>query len=161
MQTIASNQSPESDRYLAQRYRISVALSEFTLPLLRRLYGAFDGDLILAMIYGEIGIHNAGAWLKRSENDARALQDLERHGEIMRPCNALSIAEATGIPRETVRRKVAALIKRGLVYRDAGNYLFVHPSATDGFDAMTMNTMNALRETAERVNRLLADDVTP
>lgn len=152
------NPTPDLDnaRYQAERQRISLAMSEFTLPLMRRVYEAFGGDLVLAIVLGEIGIHNVGAWLGREDNDARALADLGRHDEVLRPCNALSIAEATGIPRETVRRKVAALIERGLVYRSTGGHLFVHPSAADNFDPMTRHLAASLLGTARRIEALLA-----
>jgi hypothetical protein len=150
--------TPDLDNacYQAERQRISLAMSEFTLPLMRRVYEAFGGDLVLAIVLGEIGIHNVGAWLGRADNDARALANLGRHEEVLRPCNALSIAEATGIPRETVRRKVAALIKRGLVYRSTRGHLFVHPSAADDFAPMTRHLVVSLLGTARRIEALLA-----
>ena len=46
-------------------------------------------------------------------------------GDRQRGCNALSIAAATGLPRETVRRKMGRLVEMGiLVRRDAGNFIW-------------------------------------
>jgi hypothetical protein len=43
--------------------------------------------------------------------------------------NMRSIADSSGIPKETVRRKVAALVKEGLILRQ-GNNLSLSPAAS-------------------------------
>ena len=101
--------------YEANRARISVALSEFTVPLLSRIYHAFEGDMVAAIVLGEIAHRNVEAWLARYENAEEQLQDPGRRETLMRPCNALSIAESCGLPRETVRRKIVKLIDRGYI----------------------------------------------
>ena len=83
------------------------------------------------------------------------LEDLSRHPEVLRPCNALSIAEATGIPRETVRRKVLTLIERGMVYRAANGHLFVHPSVPQRFEELTQTMVPALLEAARSIQTRL------
>src|SRR5512137_1397523 len=92
--------------YQANRARIALALSEFTVPLLSRIYHAFDGDMVAAIVLGEIAHRNVEAWLAEYQNPEELLQDPARRETVMRPYNALSIAEACGLPRETVRRKV-------------------------------------------------------
>ncbi|RGE45961.1 hypothetical protein DZC30_06720 [Comamonas testosteroni] len=145
----------QGQQFQAQRHRISFAMSNFTLPLLRGVYQAFGGDMLQCIVLGEIAEHNAGRWLAREDNDPQALEDLERHPEVLRPCNALSIAEATGIPRETVRRKVLTLIENGMVYRAENGQLFVHPSVPDKFESMTQAMVPALLEAAQRIQARL------
>jgi predicted transcriptional regulator len=41
-----------------------------------------------------------------------------------RPINALSVSEATGIPRETVRRKLKMLVKKGVLMEKDGGYIY-------------------------------------
>lgn len=147
-----------SAAYVRQRHRITLALSEFTLPLMLDVYQRFDGDVVAAIVLGEIGVRNVGGWLGPEHNDARALEDHERHGAVMRSCNTLSIADSTGIPRETVRRKVATLIDKGWVYRDSRGHLFVHTGVAHRFDAMNDATQQQLRKTAQRIEALLLDD---
>src|SRR5512137_2057866 len=108
--------------YEANRARISLALSEFTVPLLSRIYHAFDGDMVAALVLGEIAHRNVEAWLAKYENAEEQLQDPGRRETLMRPCNALSIAESCGLPRETVRRKIVKLIERGYVYRSQDGF---------------------------------------
>ena len=44
--------------------------------------------------------------------------------ERQRPVNALSVSAATGIPRETVRRKLKVLLARGLLIEKDGGYVY-------------------------------------
>lgn len=142
--------------YQANRARISVTLSQFTVPLLSRIYHAFDGDMVAAIVLGEIAHRNVLAWLSNESNPEAALDDLDRREALMRPCNALSIAEACSLPRETVRRKVVALIDHGYVYRNAEGYLYLTPKVGDDFQDTTAEIIEALLSTARQLEALLA-----
>jgi hypothetical protein len=63
----------------------------------------------------------------------------------MRPCNALSIAEACELPRETVRRKVVMLIKRGYLYHTDDGFLYLTSNVGDDFEDMTAEVVDHLR----------------
>lgn len=150
-----------SPGYEANRARISLALSEFTVPLLSRIYRAFDGDMVAALVLGEIAHRNVEAWLAQYENSEDVLQDPARREELMRPCNALSIAEACGLPRETVRRKIVMLIDRGYIYRSSEGFLFLTRTVGDDFEDLTARNIEALLTTARRLETLLANKPTP
>ena len=145
----------QGTQFQTQKHRISFAMSSFTLPLLRGIYEAFGGDILLCIVLGEIAARNAQRWLAQEDNDPQVLEDLSRHSEVLRPCNALSIAEATGIPRETVRRKVLTLIERDMVYRAANGHLFVHPSVPQRFEELTQTMVPALLEAARSIQTRL------
>ena len=77
---------------------------------------AFDGDLDRALIFLVVALRTAE---HREIEDIR-LEDVlagkvESYPSLL--TNVRSIAESTGIPRETVRRKVAALIAKGWLER--------------------------------------------
>jgi len=77
---------------------------------------AFEGDLDRALIFLVVALRTAE---HRKTQDLR-LEDVlagqvESYPSLL--TNVRSIAESTGIPRETVRRKVAALIDRGWLER--------------------------------------------
>jgi len=146
--------------YQANLARISVALSEFTVPLLSRIYHAFDGDIVEAIVLGEIAHRNVEAWLTDYENAEHLLHDPVQRKSVMRPCNALSIAEACGVPRETVRRKVTALIERGYIYRSDEGHLYLTRTVGDGFEEMTATVVEHLLATARRLESLLANKPT-
>lgn len=150
-----------SPGYETNRARISLALSEFTVPLLNRIYQAFDGDMVAAIVLGEIAHRNVEAWLAEHHNPEQALHDPAQRTAVMRPCNALSIAQACGLPRETVRRKVVLLEKRGYVYRTDDGYLFLTQTVGDGFEDMTAALVEQLLFTARRLETLLENRPTP
>jgi hypothetical protein len=124
--------------------RISVTLSQFTVPLLSRIYRAFDGDMVSAMVLGELAHRNVVDWLAKENNPEAPLLDEARHKDVMRPCNAKSIAEACDLPRETVRRKVVSLIQRGYIYRSEEGHLY-----------LTAEIVEALLGTAWQLEALL------
>ena len=146
--------------YQANRARISLALSEFTVPLLARIYRVFDGDMVAAIVLGEIAHRNVEAWLAQRQNSEQLLQDSVERTGVMRPCNALSIAQACDLPRETVRRKVAMLARRGYIYRADDGYLYLTRTVGDGFEDMTAQLVEELLATARRLEALLASQPT-
>ncbi len=112
----------------------SMLKTRFTLPHLVGLYRFFGGDMALPIVLGEIAIRNLQAVFQLRPEEPYDVLDLETERAIierryttehLRPANALSIAMATGIPRETVRRKVEKLIDKGWVRRDEHGHLFV------------------------------------
>ena len=143
------------------RARISVALSQFTVPLLGRIYKAFDGDMVTAIVLGEIAHRNVEAWLASQENPEAVLHDSDRRTSVMQPCNALSIAEACKLPRETVRRKVVTLIERGYLYRNDEGFLYLTRNVGDDFVDMTAEIIEHLLATARRLESLLEGQPTP
>jgi CRP-like cAMP-binding protein len=101
-----------------------------------QLRKAFDGDLDMMVVLAVIGDRT------RPENWARELVDyrsLTRDGAGERrqePLNVQSISDFTGIPRETVRRKIAALETRGWIRKDEkGHITALHMASSDLKDA--------------------------
>ncbi|HYQ91884.1 MAG TPA: hypothetical protein VES89_07375 [Candidatus Competibacteraceae bacterium] len=115
------------ERYQKHARAITIVMASFHLRHLSRLHREFDGDLIMPIILGEIGHYNATRFFS-SDGYARNPEDipidLESH-PLLKPCNAFSISEATGIPRETVRRKVEKLIAMSWLRRDSRGHLFI------------------------------------
>ena len=147
--------------YQMNRARISLALSEFTVPLLSRIYHAFDGDMVAALVLGEIAHRNVESWLAEHQNPEELLHDPAQRETVMRPCNALSVADACNLPRETVRRKVVTLIERGYIYRSEEGYLYLTRTVGDSFVDMTVKMTEELLTTARRLESLLANEPTP
>ena len=84
-----------------------------------------------------------------------ALNDPELQRRLLRPCNALSISNATGIPRETVRRRVKTLCELGLIDQDERGPLYVTQKAADRFQRLTRSTVENLLPIAESLSALL------
>lgn len=55
--------------------------------------------------------------------------------------NVQSLAEYTGIPRETVRRKLAQLVSKGWVVRDGRGYVTATDRARDELAPLTLSSL--------------------
>jgi predicted transcriptional regulator len=78
--------------------------------------GMYSGDLDLAAVAETVGLVSIVGEARKPEfrdkyGDFQTVIGLEGQ----RPVNAMTIAEATGIPRETVRRKLKLLVERGVI----------------------------------------------
>ncbi len=86
---------------------------------------AHFGDMDQAIIAGMVAIGGLDHMMKVPEfreafGDTRTIVGVEGQ----RGVNAFSIAEATGIPRETVRRKLKELVSRSVVMeKERGRYI--------------------------------------
>ncbi len=95
------------EQYRLLQYNLTEFFIEHSLDVSR----AFDGDMQMALILGIVG----QVYLRGDEQ-----------GRLNSPITASRIADASGIPRQTVRRKLQALEKRGWVYQtDSGAWLLV------------------------------------
>ena len=125
--------------------------------MMRRLYHQFNGDLVEIIVLGEISLRNVDQFFRKGGADVpeKLLDDAERRGKLLQPCNVLSIAEATGIPRETVRRKVAHLIEKGWLARDERKRLIVKRGAGERFVKANAKTAVEILELAAKLHALL------
>lgn len=138
------------------RRMAALLLSRYNLRYMVRLYAAFEGDLLLPIVLGEVGLYNIGglddqtlATIRCSEEDFDKLP--------LRPCNAFSISSSTGIPRETVRRKVSHLIQLGWISRDQkGGLTITMKAANLCLQPFDQANLADFLETAERVKGYLA-----
>lgn len=153
------------DSPLTHQAILSAYASRFTIDTLRRAYRWFDGDLTLFLVFSEIAHYNMSRALHalsvRDASDTVRWRVVMRalRGQKITPCNALSISAATGIPRETVRRKVKELERRGWLVREGARSLTLAPRAIDQMGAPGRALMEEFRETA-RVLQVLDDAFT-
>lgn len=149
---------PEAfDRHYAEvTYHVGVFMMEY----LRRLNAEFEGDLALAIVLGEIAHHSSRRIFREalpaSGKDAKALLTDDFVAANLRRCNMLSVSQASGVPRETVRRKVEKLIGLGLVSRAADGTLAMTRKAGTHFRGFDRELMQGLLELAERVRKVSA-----
>lgn len=105
-----------------------VHLSAFT-RLLTQFRARFDGDLDLLLVLAVIGERTRP---EKWNPELVSFEDLARRAEDQRSqyaINIQSIADYSGIPRETVRRKVVILQKKGWVHRGEDGKLSISPDA--------------------------------
>lgn len=112
----------------------TLLLTDFFLPYLREMYRIFDGDIALAIVLGEIGHASTQRFTDPRRHDALDLADVNSEALMtaLRPCNALSASLASGVPRETARRKVLELAARGWIAEHEGGWVTT-PAAGEQF----------------------------
>jgi hypothetical protein len=147
--------------YERHQSEISLLMSHFFVGYLRDLYRHFDGDLALVIVLGEIAHHNtadhfsvqAGA---HPELTKRLTSD-EALRKKMPTCNAYSLAAATGMPRETIRRKIATLEKLGWVERADRKEVRITTKVGEHFQPdFNLSLLSELFKTVDRIRGLLS-----
>jgi hypothetical protein len=111
---------------------------------------SFDGDLDMMVVLAVIG--------DRAMKDG-AVRDLSYRDLLERPqvepkiplTNRKSIADSTGIPRETVRRKVATLVARGWVIEQPDGSLLPTRGSAEELQSTSLRSFEILGRLAEAV----------
>lgn len=125
-----------ADLFRAHHQEISLMLNDYLLKYLSSLYKEFDGDIVLAIVLGELAHQNISRLMQRGQllpRDDNRTPMLEALRDLLLPSNPLSISEATGIPRETVRRKFELLVELGWIERVAHHSYLVTPAVAERF----------------------------
>ena len=101
----------------------------------------FDGDLEQMLILSVIG-DRALSTGRTSGLDYVKFVNGQRHSAAPKHINTQSVADSTGIPRETVRRKIRGLIERGWVRKDENGMLTVTKAAAEDLAPATDATFD-------------------
>ena len=138
---------------------VSYVLGRFMTEHFIRVYKAFDGDLTAAIVLGTIGQYNYRRYY--TEVGGKAAEGFHRlaergeHRPHARPCNAMSISQSTGIPRETVRRKIRQLVARGWVRKAGPDKLVITSLPARHFAEFDLETLDGFCTAAQEVLRLV------
>ena len=106
----------------------------------------FDGDMDLFLVMTIIGersftTHVAPDGMSREEFQSGSVRDREAAA-----INLQSIADYSGIPRETVRRKIEILIAKGWVERDDHKFVTATDTANAALTELTDSSVKYLRD---------------
>jgi len=142
------------------RGHLAFLLAEFTVPHLLGVHKMFKGDIALAIVLGEIAQHNVRRFFldpkfKPGTGAEMVLRTRLLRHPMLSGCNALSISRSTGLPRETVRRKVVTLLRRGWIYRDERRSLYVAPDIIELFAESNEASLAAFLDVAADIRRVL------
>ena len=129
-----------------------LCLSLFFHSYLAAVYGKKDLDLVSISLLTEIAQHNLEPFARGGQvafpRDADEMK-------LMQGCNAFSLSQATGIPRETVRRKIKQLVGLGWVEQHNRKGLFVTERWMERLTPEDASKLLAdFRDTAERIRKL-------
>lgn len=147
-------------RYDMRPIATSILLTDFFIEYLRTLYQAFDGDIPMALVLGEIGQATTRRFTEASRHDALPIESADA-GVLPgaeRPCNAFSASVASGVPRETARRKVRELAERGWIAPMAGGWVATAAAGEHFQPNFNREQARRLLETARRLVDALGRD---
>ena len=152
----------DPDQYDAHRNAVAIIMNHFFLRYLNLLYREFEGDLVLPIVLGEIAHHNIVRLYSRRGDSFEVYKNAANYTERMKhfePTNAFSISQATGIPRETVRRKIDKLGKKGWVVKNDRGEVFISETVSGRFTKdFNKKILSELLETSGSILRLLQPD---
>jgi hypothetical protein len=155
----------DTDLYELHKTEIALVMGHFFLRYLNLLYREFEGDLVLPIVLGEIAHHNVFRYYSSKGSSIRVLAELEQlnnHSERLQQLestNAYSISVATGIPRETVRRKIAKLENKGWLIKTDRGEVFLSDKVRDQFSKnLNKRILAELLTTAERIRHLTGSE---
>jgi hypothetical protein len=107
---------------------------------------AFDGDLDMFLVLAVIGDRT----YSQQHADPDMTYDAFRSGHASQTeaidINLRSIAEFSGIPRETVRRKLNDLLEKGWVRRNANGSLTATRTASDDLQPLTLASITYIAD---------------
>lgn len=154
-----------------QTRQLYFLINEFILWHLNRVRGRFDGDLDCALILGEIAHFNMQKIISRTHqpnatmNEALMQAKTAQHysavpdiGELIKPCNAFSISASTGIPRETVRRKILWLEEQGWVEKTPKGHLSITPQPAEAFREFNQEMVAEFLNIHKRISVVLQQE---
>jgi CRP-like cAMP-binding protein len=128
------------------------AFCELLVALRRHFGGDLDRMLVLAII--------GSRTLSRGRIDGMSydgFMSLDRPDDEPAPINLQSIADYSGIPRETVRRKLRDLERLGWIIRGDNGYLIATTRATQDLAPATEATLRYLATVVSACNEATSD----
>jgi hypothetical protein len=151
------------ERYEQRMRYLSYLINDFILWQLARVRQRFDGDVDAALILGEIAHYNVRKNFQQLFSlDQESISGLEKiiiesspDLVLLKSSNTLSISNATGIPRETVRRKIQWLEQRGWVLKGDTGALTVTATPAKDFADFNFETLERFIATADIVRQIL------
>lgn len=152
----------DQEGYEKNKSIIAITMGHFFLRYLNGLYQAFDSDLLMPIVLGEIAHHNIVNFYSRTGNCMALGNQIGNAADRMKnfkPSNAYSISEATGIPRETVRRKIDKLVKKGWLLKNDRGEVTISETVGEHFTKdFNKKLLSELLETSACINDILKSE---
>jgi hypothetical protein len=114
----------------------------------------FDGDLDMLLVLAVIGDRTFSHRRANPALDFDAFQSREKEQTPPEDINVRSIADFSGIPRETVRRKVAQLLEKGWVTRNDDGFITASRQANTELEPLTRTSIRYIARMMALVDEL-------
>jgi hypothetical protein len=133
--------------------------SRYFQRICRLTAGLFEGDFDLLIITAAVGLAAVEHRVRDPDFKTRFGNIDEKLGlDGQRGTNATSLAATTGLPRETVRRKILRLIELGIVARrDSGDFVLQPGTLQSPPFARVFSSISD--ETVRMVNECIESDI--
>lgn len=129
-------QQADIDAYHSHSTEFTLLVNDFLLRYLNTVYQEFSGDITKAIVLGEIAHHCISQQVRQGKTvncSAEEVRECIRTRHRLQSCNPYSISEATGIPRETVRRKFSELEQEGYIEKTEKQAYILTPRVAERF----------------------------
>jgi hypothetical protein len=160
-----ANSADAPEGYAEHSSEIATLMGWFFLRYLGRTHEKFEGDFVLAIVLGEIAHHNICHFYSKGKPRTPTKETgltSRKAWENLEPCNAFSLSAATGIPRETIRRKISILVKRGWIQKHPTGGYIILPGISEHFsNDLNLQTFKDLMETSEELRNILTGQCNP
>jgi hypothetical protein len=106
---------PDDVQHSIHKRTLAVLMAGHNLRRLNKMYQAFEGDLLLPIVLGEIGLHYLHTLIAETDatsDTARPATGATRSGAVY-AYRSSKLGDATSLPRETARRKAMQLVALG------------------------------------------------
>jgi hypothetical protein len=142
---------------------LAFAMNRFIVDHIIRSARLFGNDTETPILFGMLAHLNV-VHLVPPGSDPTTTRD--HHGRVpdaqpkLRPVRVRDLAQITGRPRETVRRKLEQMRKQGRVRRLPDGWVYDASAVDADMKALTMGAMRRFLETADVMRSLLKDAAT-
>ncbi|GEB80895.1 hypothetical protein DDE01_23100 [Desulfovibrio desulfuricans] len=146
-----------TEEFEKNRIKIEIETNKFLVDHIVRVYKLFDGDITSAIILGAISFHTISNIAPKLNHDTNKISKvLANHNDPrIPPCNAYSISESTGIPRETVRRKIDKLVQAGFITKNTKAEVFFKEGTQFFFSHFSLETANNVLNAADKLREII------
>ncbi|MEN9880131.1 MAG: hypothetical protein RIQ55_777 [Pseudomonadota bacterium] len=149
------------EKFMAYFGKIAFTTNRFIIHHMRRMLTDMDLDAESAIVWGLLGQMNVAHYMHYSKGEIRQFDDdgnVTPRPEI-KPVRLTDIIQVTGLPRETVRRKLKILEEKGRVMQTKNRHWMILETGVDT-EAIefTKTSTRLLLETARDVAHLLNQD---
>ncbi|WP_353427263.1 hypothetical protein NHB34_08790 [Polynucleobacter sp. MWH-UH19D] len=126
------------------------AINDHYINHLIRIYRLFEGDIECCIVLGEIAHHNVQNVYSELTEERLMLSEVATK---YRGSNAHSISLSTGIPRETVRRKIRKLEEMGFIQQDEKKQLRITNLPPIKLEEFSMESLGLFMGLVDRLKK--------
>lgn len=131
---------------------LAFTMNRFIVDHVVRCARLFDNDAEALILFGMLSHLNVGHLMPPGSSPSATLGSDGRIPDLqpkLRPVRSSDLAQITGRPRETVRRKLERMREQGRVQRSRGGWVYEASSIDADIQALTLGSVSRLLRAAD------------